>query len=225
MLAWNDSRNWGIKDLDPGRPLEQISPMSRRAHALLARHSEHPLLRAEFIRVFGTVAMLQGMEYHHGQSLKCIDQLALGGHSELGHAAILSALDHEAVAYIGRAGQFLAFVNSKPIDTPPDLIPKLLELKHFRDKFVAHRSMDQPRGEDPNLQVVHAMSVTTMGGYVLMPKDGWTMADPFSAERWRTQYLCYQARKSSEIVFFFSIERDHPTVMHEALAALSRLFA
>lgn len=177
-------------------------------------------MRSDFIRLFGTVPMLEGLDYHHRQSLSYFDQLARGS-SKVVHDQLLSALDHEAVGYINRAGQLLAFAVSKPIAVPVERIPKLLEVKFFRDKFVAHRSMDWPRGEDANMQVLHAISVTTMGGYVLQPKDGHTLLDdPWHPSRYRSHYLCYQARKSVDTVYFFSIERDHPAVMSEAYAVL-----
>lgn len=222
----NDARNWRVEDPDPGRPLAEIQPVSRRALALLARSAEHALMRSQFVRLFGTIAMLDGLDYHHRQSLDYLDRVARAPRDDAGHAAVLSALDHEAVAYVGRAGQFVAFALSDPVRAPRALVPKLLELKFFRDKFVAHRSMDAPRGEDANTQVLHATSVTTFGGFLLAPKDaGKLLDDPWDPTRYRTHYLVYQARRDAQNVYFFSVERDHATVMAEAYGVLERLFA
>jgi hypothetical protein len=221
MLAMNDIRNWRIVDPDPGRSLQEITPVSRRAAALIARNAGHSLMRTDFMRIVGTVPMLEGLDYHHRQSLGYLERLALGGLSEEAHAQLLFALDHEAVAYVNRAGQLLGFALSKEVDTPVASIPKLMELKLFRDKFSAHRSIDRPRGENANLQVLHAISLTTLGGYLLAPKDGATLPDdPWHPSRYRSHYLCYQVRRDADTVFFFSIERDHPTVAVEVYGAL-----
>lgn len=182
-------------------------------------------MRTDFVRVFGTVSMLEGLEYHHEQSLKCLAHLSADRLDRPARAALLSALDHEAVAYLGRAGQFVAFARSEKVLARSAPIPKLLELKFFRDKFAAHRSIDAPRGEDLNTHLLHAMSVTTLGGYLLAPKHpSGTSSDPSDAARFSTHYLVYQVRKDDKTVLRFSIERDHGAVISEAYGVLERLF-
>jgi hypothetical protein len=135
-------------------------------------------------------------------------------------------LEHEAVAYVNRAGQLVHFALSAPIDMKPGSMPKLMELKHFRDKFAAHRSIDRPRPEDDdNIQRLHAMSLTAFGGSGFEPKHAGVRHDPTFDEvrRWRDYYLVYQARIDQERVAFFSVERDHPVVLAEAWAIFSEL--
>jgi hypothetical protein len=63
-------KNWIVGDPATGLPLDQIEPLSLRAHALLVRSDESPAVATGFLDLAGAIEMLAGMEYHHGNFVR-----------------------------------------------------------------------------------------------------------------------------------------------------------
>ena len=74
----------------------------------------------------------------------------------------LFGMQTELVAYLNRLGQFYYFTKSTFVTninkTALSLIPRIDELKIFRMKNTAHRSLDAPRDESYILQLYQANS-------------------------------------------------------------------
>jgi hypothetical protein len=161
--------NWGAIDPRPGENLADILPVCIRAESLLARNSSHPTLKTNFIHLAGAIQMIAGLDYH----VQSFARLATGPTREL---ALHAGVDHEAVAYLNRLGQFYAFARSEfvraAVPNAMAMIPTVTRLIVFRNKIAAHRSLDAPRGETPGEQVRHAASMTPMAGRLFHPRPG-----------------------------------------------------
>jgi hypothetical protein len=226
--------NWNPQDINTGERLEVINPLSARARSLLARNRSKPMLKAYgVVQVLGAVEMLEGLDYHHDNVIKITTALASG------KVPFTSAvdIDHEAVAYINRLGQFSFFAKSdfakRAIPQINLLIPTISRLMLFRNKHAAHRSIDDPRGECEDEKVAHARALTSMMGSMLSPKpDAPTLKMPtspteleqFQRDLWKYNYKTFQTfdsalRKSIN----FTVEADHPTVMREAYSVVEKI--
>ncbi len=226
-------QNWRIpNDPDHDKQLADIKPVSRRAASLLARRSQSPVLRRSFVNVYGAVEIMKGLDYHHGNFMRLLGQLAQLPAFSVEEADAFDCLLHELVAYVSRVGQFLVFAKSRFVnETIRDttaLIPTLAGLKRFRDKVAAHRSIDDPRTEDtPELQVVHARVLTPLIGRLFEPKPGESLEDvALGRERpWLKGYLTYYLPMGTPDADKLALERDHPRIMEEAYSVLERLLA
>jgi hypothetical protein len=222
-----DIENYNLIDPAPGVELDAIPRLSIKAGALIARNRHQPRLRSRFMEIDGAVEMIAGMEYHHDNFTRMCRALARS------RPVDEHALRHEAVAYINRMGQFIAFASSEYskefILDVASVMPKAMELKVFRDKFTAHRSVDAPRRDDtPDLMISHAQSLQRIGGRLGHPKPGMrpislakvrTIADlpRFLRASWRRNYVgfqLYDGRTSKHVNFI--LEKDHPVIMAEA---------
>jgi hypothetical protein len=213
----NDIRNWGVRDPSPDDPLDQVYPISKRAHALISRNTAQRVLRTNFLQIAGTVPMLKGMEYHRDRFLDIIGRLASGASED--H----QPLRHEAVAYVNRAGQFYYFAISSLVKGKPGRppIPNLENLIHFRKKHTAHRSIDKPLDSDTApLQAYQAMA---MSDYFLLfhPRQG--LSADSSTSVWSRSYLVFQINAANGQSYYLNIERDHDSLMLEAYRVLEHV--
>lgn len=169
---------WHFTDPFPDLRLMEIAPISVRALSWLARASKDASFpHQSVVQIAGGAKMLGGLEYHHQNFMRRFELLtpmygrqaafikhALGQlpdqqpfpASSDAERVILDELNHEAIAYINRLGQFFTFAKSCGAES---FLPRAAELMLFRHKHTAHRSIDAPRREDTShLQEVHAMS-------------------------------------------------------------------
>jgi hypothetical protein len=58
-------KQWNFPDPAPNIPICQIPRYADRAIALMARNRDKPLLNTGFLRIYGAVEMVAGMEYHY----------------------------------------------------------------------------------------------------------------------------------------------------------------
>jgi hypothetical protein len=65
MSAMLSIKHWNFPDPAPNIPISQIPRVSERAIALMARNRDKPLLNTDFLRIYGAVEMVAGMEYHY----------------------------------------------------------------------------------------------------------------------------------------------------------------
>lgn len=224
----NNFNAWNLQDTFDGVPLEDIQPLSQRARSLLARNRNKPLPKTGFVNVIGAIEILAGLEYHYENLIRICDTLAIGYREDE------TAVYHEAVAYVNRLGQFYHFASSelarKAMAKPTDLIPTICRFKIFRDKHTAHRSIDKPHSSDSaDLQIVHARSMSTIGGKLMAPKPAsQPLAFPtgdvdqealrlFRMAMWANydiEFQIYDANSSSHLNL--NIARSHGSIAAEA---------
>lgn len=106
--------------------------------------------------IHGATAILDGLKYHAKNyldlqnSIKTMNIFDLEQDTNLRDT--VDTLNHEAVAYFNRIGQFYYFARSEKVAEILDdfqlHIPNVLRLKVFRMKQSAHRATDAPRGEN-----------------------------------------------------------------------------
>jgi hypothetical protein len=224
--------NYPLQDLWPDLCLSQIEPISSRALALMARNRDRTVLKTDFDRLLGAIEMMEGMEYHHDNFVRICGQLANGARLDR------ISLNHEAVAYVNRMGQFYAFATSKWVKKtfirdPSSLIPTIGRLIVFRRKHAAHRSIDAPRPDDTeDLMWSHTLSLA--GAF----RHQWTLkpnrpapclaaTDAAEADRalqqlYRDAYVGFQILDGKTLVDFY-IERDHPTIIGDAYRLIEQV--
>lgn len=211
-----------IADHHPKERLSSITPLSARARSWLARVT-YRIPKDESIKTVGAVTMLEGLDYHYARFMElvnCLDPYysRISGRPAQGladqscesaqrlfptaaEAEYLDALDHEAVAYLNRLGQFQTYARARGLAAR---LVKASDLLVFRQKHTAHRSIDAPKDESQQEREHQAM---TFGFYRLA----------------RAEFPVYQIvsnRKHQE----FEMRRDHPIVMQEAIGVLFTVF-
>ena len=204
-----------IGDPKPGKRLAEISPASLRARCWLARVNQEGLIPDNrIIQVCGGVLILEALDYHYDQFETRVRKLAAYFEAPIfglpnekpasfydlptpAERKNLAALDHEAVAYLNRLGQFWYFAKAMKVK---NLVPKVTELISFRHKHTAHRSIDMPKGESQAEMEAHAM---TFGFYRM------------SINR----YPIYQLLDGGNHLNF-NMREDHAVLMNEGLSAL-----
>lgn len=136
-----------IEDPRKDLPLASISVFSERMLSLVLRNKLKILDMEDFAKIYGSLEFLRGLEYHYDNFLKHLQTLA-------SRDCLVddSMLDHEAVAYLHRLGQFYYF--AKGLDLL-HYCPKIKVLYLFRRKIIGHRSIDAPFKEDS----VHARTL------------------------------------------------------------------
>ena len=202
--------------------LADIAPLSLRAHSWLARSVRAGgIADRDVVQIAGAVAILSGLDYHHDQFIVHVARLtpyfvrqvrrlsppvptlAQYRHPTKAQWVRLGALDHEAVAYLNRVGQFLYFAKAVHLE---HLTPRMAELLSFRHKYTAHRSIDMPKGESVAMREGHAM---TFGFYRQLTKDLFPM---------------YQLQDRGEHIQFH-MRNDHPIAMTEGFKVFQAIHA
>ncbi|MFA6313101.1 MAG: hypothetical protein WCV99_07685 [Sterolibacterium sp.] len=211
-----------IADPNPDESLSGIMPLSTRARSWLARVS-YDIPEDESIQTVGAVTMLEGLDYHYSRFMDLVTSLGPYYSRFLGGAAgdsldqpreferrlfptateteDLNALDHEAVAYLNRLGQFHTYAKARGLAAR---LVKVHELMVFRNKHTAHRSIDAPRDESQQDREHQAMTF----GFYRLTRSGFPT------------YHIVSRRKHRE----FQMRRDHPMIMKEAIDALFTLY-
>jgi hypothetical protein len=231
----NSLDNWNIRDPNAIKRIEDVNPLSARARSVLIRNRAKPMLKdTGFINVLGTIEMLEGLEYHHDNIVRITGALANGDNvSE-------RDLNHEAVAYINRFGQFYYFAKSVFVRTAiPDsaaLIPTISKFMAYRHKNSAHRSIDAPKDESGDSKLAHARALSSMMGYIMSPKpNAPTMelsdeyGNPISAvtlqrDLWKYNYRTFQTYDDDEGSHInFTVEVEHPKIANEVYSIIERV--
>lgn len=205
---------FNISDPHPGVQLNEIMPLSARAHSWLARVSEE-IPDDQSIQIVGVVTMLEALDYHHERFMALVGGLAsyFLFRTEISPSMsnedmqrliptpsqkkLLRALDHEAVAYFNRLGQLHAFAKKRRLLY---CMQRTDQLMVFRNKHTAHRSIDAPRGESKDEQDYQAMAF----GFHLLTQGGFPIYQILSDKRHLN----------------FDMRQDHIVVMQEAIQAL-----
>ncbi len=190
------------------------------------------MLQKGFLNICGAIEMLAGLEYHHGNILRICVNLSEGIRLDE------KAIDHEAVAYVNRMGQYHAFAKSlfvrQAIADADLLIPTIVKFMVFRNKHAAHRSIDTPHKEDEHTREMHARALTSAFGAMFSPKPGVSVpmpkiSDYASLERWRveswkTNYRTfYILDPTTNRNVSLTIEIDHKQIAGEAYSLVEKL--
>ena len=237
-MSWKNIDSINFKDPNEGLPIDDIYPFSERAVSHIARSRNLPILKESFVNIYGAVEMMQGLTYHHGRFMNLVE----GCHTVVPTIQTAGAIRHEVVAYLNRLGQFWAFSRSplvkKYCAAPEEILPTFSKLIVFRNKYVAHRSIDMPKAEDTDgLQVMNAISLSILGGQFFFPKSGLTAPDLSSASLesdsdwdelrcslYKNCYLgfqIYDVKNSGHVNFY--IEQDHELIIREAYCLICAL--
>jgi hypothetical protein len=143
--------DWNLADINTGKELDTIFPLSARAQSLLVRNRAKPLLKEyRFVAALGAIDILEGLEYHHDNIIRISDALARGD------TVPETSINHEATGYINRLGQFYYFAKSDLVLTAvvnfATAIPTICKFIVFRNKTTAHRSIDAPKRMIPKIR-------------------------------------------------------------------------
>lgn len=106
----------------------------------------------------GATTILNSLKYHADNYLTLQSELDSMGfmnpEQDAELRAIVRKMNHVAIAYFNRIGQFYYLARSRKvaeiIDDFENHIPHIMRLKIFRMKQSAHRATDVPKGENPN---------------------------------------------------------------------------
>jgi hypothetical protein len=152
---------------------------------------------------------------------------------------------HEAVAYVNRMGQFYYFIKSNLVTRALGggdalaSIPTITKYVVFRNKYSAHRSIDFPRDESEETQLLQALSLSRVWGRRMQLKPGggesrWPRhmkadsaeAREFHRQEWLNRHITFQLYDAENDQHLnFTIEREHEHICAEAYAVLSTLVA
>lgn len=209
-------------DQFPNLRLLEIFPLSARATSWRARTSlDNVFSKEEIVQIDGSISMLQGLDYHYNHFISQFHQLTSyyerhesylkdsmsGRRMNLPYPSITDAehqtfrsLEHEAIAYINRVGQFYYFAKAFGHQS---CLPRASELMSFRNKHTAHRSIDMPRGETVHEKMWQAMSF----GFYLLSTDSFPE---------------FQIYNKGQIIKLH-MRDDHPIIMKQALSVLQEI--
>lgn len=154
--------------------------------------------------------ILNGLRYHADNYLTLQSELDsiefMNPEQDAFLRTIVSKMNHEAIAYFNRIGQFYYFARSRNVaeilDKFENHIPYIMRLKIFRMKQSAHRATDAPKGENANnmaqldrLFTYQFMMINNKLMYQILLDE----EDPITGRR----------------SFNFSLHEDHPKVVAE----------
>lgn len=209
-------------DQFPNLRLLEIFPLSARATSWRARASlDNVFSEEEIVQIDGSIPMLQGLDYHYNHFISQFHQLASyyerhesylkdsmsGQRRNLPYPSstdterqTFRSLEHEAIAYINRVGQFYYFAKSFEHQS---FLLRASELMPFRNKHTAHRSIDMPREETVHEKMWQAMSF----GFYLLSTGSFPV---------------FQIYNKGQIIELH-IRDDHPIIMQQALSVLQAI--
>lgn len=192
--------DWTIKDSFPKKELVEIEPISLKIFSLISRNKDHLDKIEGAVELLGALSMIEALDYHFANFLRQKD-------SEKNTHRI-----HEIVAYLNRIGQIYYFIKSdytkNIIKNPENLTPKINELKVFRMKNTAHRSIDYPKGETSEYR--NRQALTFIGFQVNYHMN-------------YEQFVLPIEKNSLTEWNYFIPEIDHPKVMKELYNLITKI--
>ena len=213
---WNDKRQLAFNDPFPDLELARIEPISLRVKALLAR-SNNALLHTDFIQIGGAQFILEAADYHYKNYLSNLSNCPDPWSAELARAK------HDAVAWLNSVGQFNKFVVNAGKKWTLFSTPIACRLVRFRNKYAAHRSIDDPRKESDTNLMFQAISFSSFA--TSFDPRGKNLPDN-PGLKWfhRTFFLQFkmQFENGWESI---NIELDHLAFMEEAYQFYSTLLS
>lgn len=189
-------KSWTIKDKYPEKSLEDIKLGSDRIFSLWSRNIENIKKQFDYaVNVIGVLDTLEALDYHYENYILLKDSEKKNNQK------------HELSAYLNRVGQLYYFTTSdfvrEYIPEPLEIMTKVNELKIFRMKNTAHRSIDAPRNETPEIQRRQAISLLGFTSYFIIHGD-------------RKQYLLpSDSKDESSQWHYFTPETDHKIIFEQ----------
>ncbi|TRW89741.1 hypothetical protein [Candidatus Methylobacter oryzae] len=214
----NDRDRWCSDDPAPDCDLSDIETVSLRAKAMLVRSTSN-LVRSDFVQLNGAVVMLSGMDYHYRNFVKLIQS------DNAQPRGCIEDLQHEAVAWVNRIGQFYYFSQSRFVNEhlPNIQTPRIDKILPFRMKHTAHRSIDSPKKEDSSyLQEFQALAFERHSRTLWVPRPSLSI-DNIETATHLTHFLAFQIPLSDGSYAEFALERDHPELIMEGYEILRNL--
>ena len=188
------------------------------------------------VDIEGAADMLGALQYHYQQFVRIVRKKASGEMS-----ADSPDERYEAVAYLGRLGQFYYFADrSKFVESLisnakaiiPKVIPSVYRLVHFRMKYVAHRARDFPRDKDEVQDVGHELALGAIGGKLFLCRENQKLDNPgpespeafsdWQSRSYRTGYVMFEIYNKADRIEFV-MELDHPIVLRETTSFMQRI--
>lgn len=214
----SDQRHYNLQDPCPGAELEEIFPISLRARVLIIR-SDSSLLNSYFTQIFGTVSILDGLDYHYKSFIKFLDE------EESIQGRLIDVAQHEAIAWLNRVGQIYYFLNSELIKNKIGKIhhPTIDSVIPFRMKISAHRSVDAPKSSEDTdvLMERQARAISLLGGNLWVPRRRY---NGVMLDLTRSNYtLAFQAPFPDGSNRNLVIEEIHVDLVSEAYGVLEKL--
>lgn len=170
------------------------------------------------LELLGVLDIVDGLEYHYKNFRKIEKKYIIAQEQLLKEHIYEPVLNpqymiHEATAYLNRLGQIETLFTSewfKNYMSAEELVkycPIIFALMPFRNKFTAHRSIDDPRNETPSQMASHAsipLGISSRGKVGERPNVNYTIKVQ-RAEREnpkKTPLAIYQKSPIGDIEFF-----------------------
>ena len=220
-----------LKDPNIDKPLEDIPVFSDRILSLITRNKHRIRDEHDYTQIRGSIDFLEGIEYHYNNFIAHLQTLAAKDIVENDRM-----LDHEAVAYLHRVGQFYYF--AKSLNLLQDC-PKIKELYLFRKKSIGHRSIDVPyikagQLEDPLHEQIWQAGCFMRRSFVgkletdfdyhkdmQKYKEGFNTPKKYLHDQMDISYQILSKGKCAD----FTPQKDHPVILKEIETLYSRLFS
>lgn len=160
MENFSDTKNHNFQDQYAGVELSSIPVLSDRLHSAYVRSLKNEKLRHSYISIYGVVFMVQALEYHFGNFEFLNNRISAPDAENLldsGRQRLISEAKFEAISYINTVG----WIN-KWLHAHDQSALKCKEIaESFRNKFTAHRTVDDPRkGETKEERLLHSLAFT-----------------------------------------------------------------
>ncbi|WP_339609075.1 hypothetical protein [uncultured Roseivirga sp.] len=186
---------WTVKDRHPELPLQDITRISHRAFSFVSRNMATLNPKDGAMNLLGVLDILEALDYHFDNFIN------------LKNSDVEINQRHEAVAYLNRIGQLYYFTLSdftaRHIPNAISYMSKVNDLKVFRMKSTAHRSLDFPKGESEEYQNRQALTMLGATNSKVLGK---------------LEYILPVQNKSTKKTewHFFTPETDHEIVMTQS---------
>ena len=185
-----------------------------------------------YSQIAGAIEMLSGLEYHHDNVVR------ISGGLGAGEIVDETCLYHEAVAYMNRLGQFYYFAKSslvsRCVNDLTERIPSILKYLPFRMKHAAHRSIDHPRDEPEDVQLLQTTAMARFFGRIMLRRPGAEALAPTAPDirsladivrlnqrMWHENYVAFQIYDdATQSHLHFVLEIEHPRISREAFGLL-----
>ncbi len=220
------------------KPRKKLKTVSVRLAFLFAENSSSSILQSHELELAGIIDMAKGLEYHY-KNFKKIEKKYLASYEKIFKEMILSQIPgkenmiHEAVAYLNRLGQIETLITApwfKTYITEETLVnfcPKIFALMPLRNKFTAHRSIDDPRNETESQKASQAsipFGIQSRGPIGGLPKVSYSIkiAKEERRDSRKTLLATYHKLPVQEIEHFSETEvwiTFTPTKHHEEICS------
>lgn len=189
------------------------------------------------LRIGGAIEMVAGLEYHHGRFQMVMEHLRMPLSQPVDDLSVMTAyaelnmmLRHETTAFLNRLGQLRTFFRSDyalhAVPNIKDQIPLISRYKILRDRYTAHRAVDDPRTDSDTTRQIHD-GVGMSGGFWMIKPDETFDAGSFTTWQelqlalYRSNFIQFRVDGRDGKLVTFTPEADGPLIIKEAATALA----